>query len=128
MILDRISSLVLTTGTSWKVTTQYFLRIVHLQLAMREHYFGLWYGIPVDSLGYVEVLRPYHGDGATTLLCVEARVCPQQENSEGSSLCLRIQQLAMIPSSCSEFASIFDTVDMKICQHLRSWDQIKLIA
>lgn len=122
VVLDKFSSLVLTTGTSRKITTRYFLSFVHLQLVVRGHYFSPGYGMPADSLGYVEVLRPRHGDGATTLLCVEAHVYPQQEESNRSSLSLRSPQWALIPSPWAHFESISDTIDMNICHHLSTWD------
>jgi hypothetical protein len=122
VILDKFSSLVLTTGTSRKITTHYFLSFVHLQLVVRGHYYGPGYGMPADSLSYVEVLRPRRGHGTTMLLCAEACVCSQQEDFNRSSLCLRIQQWALIHSPGAHTESISDTIDMNICHHLSTWD------
>lgn len=76
----------------------------------------------------MEVCRPYRGDGVTALMSVEARICPQQENPNESSLCLRIQQWAIMPSSDTDFASLSDFVDMRVCEHLLNSERNQLIA
>lgn len=116
------------TGTNWRVASPYFSRFVHLQLAMRRNHYGPEYGIPADCLDYLQVSRPNHGDGVTNFLSVEARICSQCEKSNGSSLRMRIQQWAIMPSSDTDFASLSEIVDMRICEHPRNSKRDILIS
>jgi hypothetical protein len=65
----------------------YDFTFIHLQLAMRRHYYGPQYGVSLESLSFTEVMCD---EGRTTLLSVEARICP-----EPTSLCLRMQHWAV---------------------------------
>jgi hypothetical protein len=85
---------------------------------MRRYRYGPRYGISTDSLSHVEVLRPEDGRGVTTLMSVEARVCPEQQNASEASLHLRIQQWAKVPSFCPDIVSLTDMIDMSIYTHL----------
>lgn len=125
---DEFPSLSMIMGTNRRVPSSYFLRFVHLQLAMRIYHYGPEYGIPADCLDYVEVSQPYHGDGVTTLLRVEARICPQQEDSNESSLCLRNQQCAIMPCFDTNFASLSDFVDMRVCELLLNSARNQMVA
>ncbi|KAJ6084010.1 hypothetical protein N7486_010810 [Penicillium sp. IBT 16267x] len=94
--------------------TQYKFYFVHLQLAMRYFKQGPGFGIPVESLFYIEVAtspiatdtntpRPQPDETKiideeielntqTTLFSVDARVC-----TEPPSFCMRTQELAVVP-------------------------------
>lgn len=124
----KFPALSMIMGTNRRVPSPYFLKVVHLQLAMRRYHYGPEYGIPTDRLDYMEICRPHRGDGVTTLLNVEARICPQQENPNESSLCLRIQQWGIMPSFDIDFASLSDFVDMRVCEHLLHSERNQLIA
>lgn len=99
----------------WGGFSGYMLTFPHVQVAMKRYRHGIDHGVSTQSLSFVEV---HVSDKAqklgqmTTLLSVEARVCPGS-----SSLCLRIQQWAFLRSTDLEellTASVFLT----ICDHL----------
>ncbi|KAL1986327.1 hypothetical protein VTN96DRAFT_9565 [Rasamsonia emersonii] len=77
---------------------------------MRRHYYGPQYGIPLESLSFVEVMCD--DEGRTTLLSVEARIC-----SEPTSLCLRMQQWAVF--RCMERGILLSKFHfVLICDHI----------
>ncbi|KAI4127532.1 MAG: hypothetical protein LQ347_004563 [Umbilicaria vellea] len=87
----------------------------HLQLAMKRHHHGPGHGISTESLSFteVEVSRDEdEADRVTTLLSVEARICP-----EPMSLCLRIQHWALVSSTMRDMIRS-KTKFVTICDHI----------
>jgi hypothetical protein len=126
LLRDDYGCLASIMNTNVGGTTTYFFQFVHLQLAMRRYQYGPSYGISTELLTHVEVIHP-EPDGVTTLLSVEAQVCPGQENGK-ISLLLRVQQWARIPAFCPDIVSLADLVDMEICCHLHLGDPCKEFA
>ncbi|KAL1989055.1 hypothetical protein VTN96DRAFT_5818 [Rasamsonia emersonii] len=89
----------------------YWFCFVHLQLAMKRHYYGPGHGPSTESLSFTEVQA---SDEATTLLSVEARICPAP-----ASLCLRIQQWVVM-SSVKADTILSKTPSTLICGHIGS--------
>jgi hypothetical protein len=87
----------------------------HLQLAMKRHHHGPGHGVSTESLSFTEVQVSGDEDEAervTTLLSVEARISP-----EPISLCLRIQQWALISSTKRDII-LSKTKFVMICDHM----------
>ncbi|KKA23813.1 F-box domain-containing protein [Rasamsonia emersonii CBS 393.64] len=80
-------------------------------LAMKRHYYGPGHGPSTESLSFTEVQA---SDEATTLLSVEARICPAP-----ASLCLRIQQWVVM-SSVKADTILSKTPSTLICGHIGS--------
>jgi hypothetical protein len=98
-----------------KRSSLYRFRFVHLQLAMKRHYHGCQHGISTESLAFSEVRSSCDGDELTTLLSVDARVCPQDRQA---SLCLRVQHWAMLDDSMDQKLLLSKMQFMLICDHL----------
>ncbi|KAJ5730017.1 uncharacterized protein N7483_004525 [Penicillium malachiteum] len=115
----------------------YKFYFVHLQLAMRDFYRGRGFGIPLESFFYTEVSTGPIGrkdsisheqqisNNSTeklkskekTLLSVDARICI---NEGYPSLCLRIQQLALVESQDTNKLIPQSSDHIRICWHIRS--------
>ncbi|QKX62699.1 uncharacterized protein TRUGW13939_09860 [Talaromyces rugulosus] len=126
LLRDDHGCLASIMNTNVTEVTTYFFQFVHLQLAMRRYQYGPSYGISTELLSHVEVMHA-EPDGVTTLLSVEAQVCPGQENGKGSLL-LRVQQWAKIPASCPDIVSLADLVYMEICDHIHLKNACKEFA
>ncbi|KAF7589337.1 hypothetical protein BBP40_004452 [Aspergillus hancockii] len=102
----------------------YQLNYMHLQLAMKKHYFGAAHGILTDSLAYIEI-QPSTRNSLTTLLSADAQI------SRKPRMCLRIQ-IWVIESNfrCESLhpTSIYghlNTLDLAIAPIIRAaWDTV----
>ncbi|KAJ6014658.1 hypothetical protein N7540_009249 [Penicillium herquei] len=117
--------------------SDYKFYFVHLQLAMRDLYRGPGFGIPLESFFYTEVSTGPIGrkdstsheqqisDISTdkikstekTLLSVDARIC---NNEKYPSLCLRIQELALVEPQNMNKLIPQPSDHIRICWHIRS--------
>lgn len=86
---------------------------------MKRHYHGPGHGISTESLSFTEVQVSADEEGAervTTLLSVEALICPEPE----VSLCLRMQQWALVSPTKRDMI-LSKTKFMMICDHMRTY-------
>jgi hypothetical protein len=93
--LSVLDSMHLMLHHSRTVYTNYIFHFAHLNLAMRQFYYGPQYGISTNSLSFTEVRchRPFGPQclGSTVLLSVDTQICP-----EPPSFYMRVQDIMLV--------------------------------
>lgn len=100
-------------------STYYSFHFFHVQLAMRGFLYGPRFGISTKSLSYTEV-RLSPTPHMTTLLSVEARICP-----DTSSLRMRVQNMVSVTRANASQLSLGDRFLLGICNHVH-WKTVAL--